>query len=555
MKSVKPLTREIRKLARKRLRAKKPLWKEYQRLRRTWRTRLRRQTGSVGIIYLLAVAFVIIKNGQSGSAMLLLSMYSLATSIGRAAAFSDLLYRSGNLAYFMHTPATDREFFEYEWPATLRSSAMVWVYSLCAFSFVATSRGLGGAGYAAAVVAATLQWLLILSVVVVLTKVHLNRWVRTAGTISYFAVFACVFLPAAYVPGVERILLVSPSSWIPFVFEDAFVARFSGSFYFLVPALLVIAVLPLAFRRLRDGYPQTPLVYPFRGAGIADFIAAEMADSGDVDAHGRPRALERGRQAELTRALLQEFDWKSSGWLERVASRTFSQRDKQVAEFLCGGVIGQWSASWLLAMKIAAVELLTLPWFFDPRIGLVLGAVASLVAVPVFGGKWAAMRIVNAAGTIQPICAAMPLSYWDVTSVVMKVNLVRYAVWLPVFLSYGALLGWRALFSPWSGVEIVAWVFLILVWSQPIVIIALHSVGTNDTRRITLHSMLAAGLIILLAIAYVAAIIIFTAKIAGTDEQWFVLSIPGFLLCPAAIWFVYKAWYQRGKLDTVRIAD
>jgi hypothetical protein len=102
---------------------------------------------------------------------------------------------------------------------------------------------------------------------------------------------------------------------------------------------------------------------------------------------------------------------------------------------------------------------------------------------------------------------------------------------------------------------IVAWVFLILLWSQPIVIFALHSVGTNDTRRITLHSMLAAGLIVLLAIAYLAAIIIFTAKLWGTDEQWFALSIPVFLLCPATIWFVYKVWYQRGKLDTVRIAD
>ncbi len=124
MKSVKPLSREIRKLARKRLRAKKSVWKEYKRLRRTWRTRLRRQTSSVGIIYLFASAFVILKNGQNASAMLLLSTYSLATSIGRAATFSDVLYRSGNLAYFMHTPASDREFFEYKWRATLRSSAI-----------------------------------------------------------------------------------------------------------------------------------------------------------------------------------------------------------------------------------------------------------------------------------------------------------------------------------------------------------------------------------------------------------------------------------------------
>ncbi len=341
---------------------------------------------------------------------------------------------------------------------------------------------------------------------------------------------------------------------MPFVFEDAFVARFSGSFYFLVPALLVVALLPLAYRRLRDGYPQTPLVCPISGAGIADFIATETTDSNDVDTDGRPRARARGRQAELTRALLQEFDWKSSGWLESVASRIFSQRDKQVAEFLCGGNIGQWSALWL-AMKVAAVGILTLPWFFDPRIGLVLGALASLIALPVFGGQWAAMGIVNVAGTVQPICAAMPLLYWDVTSVVMKVNLVRYAVWLPVLLLYGALLGRRVLLSPWNGLEIAAWVFLILVWSQPIVIIALHSVGTNDTRRITLHPMLAAGLIILLAMAYVAASIIFMARIGGTDERWFALSIPCFLLCPAAIWFVYKVWYQRGKLDTVRIAD
>jgi hypothetical protein len=558
VKSFKPLAQAIRTAARARLRASESLWKEYKRLRRTWASYLRRRSLSLGALYLIVPLAIAFANGNKSAPVLLLSLYSAATIIHRAAALSDVLYRSGDLAYFMHSPAADREFFDFAWPRTFRSALWVWLYSVLTFSFLVVTYGLGGGGWAAALTAATLQWLLVISLVAILAQVPLTSPVRASAAALYFLAFVSLFLPPRFTSFILRILLPLPSSWVPFVFDRALLNQNLEFLYLLLPVLLVIGLLPVAFRRLRHGYPSVELVYPLQTAAAAGSENKEEID-GETETIGRDRDW-RSANAAQARDIdispsLRLFDWNRSPWLERLANRMFNARDKEVAEFLCGGVAAPWSPLWALAFKIAAVGLVVLPWFFDPRIGFVIGCIASMFALPVLGGRWPGLQSLRFSTTVQPVFAAVPISYWDVTSVVFKVNLARYLAWLPVFLAYGAMLGWRLLSSPSQGLEIAIGIFLILLWSQPIVIVGKHSSGTNDTRRITFHSLAWAGVILFLAIIYVLSILLVFSGLLSIGGLLFIIATLGILVSPLMIWLVYKVWYERGKIDTVRAAD
>jgi hypothetical protein len=127
--SSKPLARKIRKLSRERLRASKTLWMEYKRIRRSGLSRIRQRLGLIGLIYPVAILWVFVQRSDRKAPLLLLTLYSVASVFGHANALSNALYRSGDLAFFMHVPVTDEQFFKYEWRRFLRSSLWVWFYS------------------------------------------------------------------------------------------------------------------------------------------------------------------------------------------------------------------------------------------------------------------------------------------------------------------------------------------------------------------------------------------------------------------------------------------
>jgi hypothetical protein len=310
-----------------------------------------------------------------------------------------------------------------------------------------------------------------------------------------------------------------------------------------------VAFLPIAFRRLRDAYPSVEIVFPLQTVAPD----SESEDQEVTTADWQPTYSARPGGVDLSPSL-RPFDWSTSPWLERLVAKMFDARDKQVAEFLCGGVRAPWSGLWLLALKFAAAGLAALP-LLDPRIGLAIGGIACLLALPILGGRWPGLQNIRFPATIQPLFAALPISYPEVTSVVLKVNLARYLAWSPIFLGYGAMLGWRLASSPALGLKIASGIFFLLLWSQPIVIAGIHSRGTNDTSRFTLHMVGGAGVILCLAISYAVSIFALNAGITATGRAWFTAAIVTILLSPSLIWFAYKVWYERGKIDTVRVAE
>jgi hypothetical protein len=557
----KPLAQEIRKLAREKLRASNALWKEYKRARPSILDRIRKRLGLIGLFYLAAILMVLAQHGGPKAPLVLLALYSAATVVGRSNALFNTLYRSRDLAFFMHMPVTDKHFFRYAWRQFLKSSLWVWFYSFLAFGYLTVISKAGTIGWTAAVIASTLQWLLIVSLVVT-AELLAPSWPKAKiGLPLYLLTFGAIFVPESWATLAWRALLPLPTAWIPHIFELAVLNHESGSLYLVIPIVLFLVSLPLTSRRLRESYPIVAPTYPLASNAVADVKRDDDEISLVREEDWQSRSTKATSNLRVTPAHLRGLDWSSSGWIESLAGHLLNEREKKSADFLCGGHLGLWSDLWRLGLKIAAtgVVALLLPKLFAVWIGIAIGAVASSFALPVIGGRWEGMQLVTLSGTVRPACAGIPLSYTEMSRVLAKINLLRYAAWLPIFLVYGALLAWRLQMAPLLGIKVAAEVLLILISFQPILIVGRHSYGTNDTKRLNLHSIVAISVIGSIGIAYAVCLtIVFIATEWAPEGSRVVpafVAATGMFFCSLLIWFCYRLFYNRGRLDTLRVAD
>jgi len=557
----KPLARAIRRNARERLRASTNLWKDYKRMRRgRWR-RLSLGRWFV-MLYPVFIIGVLGQRATNDLLLLLLTLYCTATIFGRSTGLATTLYRSGDLAFFMHVPVTDREFFDFEWPRFLYSSLFVWFCSATVF-VVLTLRQEGpyGANLAAAAVAATLQWLLVLVLCIVLHLAPARFLNMRIGTPLYVLGFTAIFLPAQWVENLRWIAQPLPTAWVLRVFERGVLKHDTSTLPWVIASVVLVGLLPIAFQRMRNAYPRFELVYPLLTARVG--VAEEVPRPKSARVVGE--SVESGSDKTapaiaLTPVLLPALNWENSGWIERLASRWLNSRDRQVATFLCGGKLGRWSAEWNLGIKIAAggVVSMFLTSLLPGWVCLALGAVASVSALPVFGGRWDGLQLVAVSGTVGPAHAGLPLSYSEITRVLLKVNLVRYLVWVPIFLVYAtavAVVGGM----PWSwGLQMGVGILIALISAQWIFVFGHLASGTNDTKRATLHTLGTFTAILVIAPAYLGCVAVFFVAMNWAPDPraaWAAPAALGMFFFSWLIWRVYKLLYDRGRIDLMRLPN
>lgn len=565
MKSNRALAGAIRRTAHERLKSSSELWKDYKHMRRS---RMRRaQVGRWAVmLYPVLLLGTLGQRASNELLLLLLTLYCTATIFGRAGKFALTLYRSGDLAFFMHVPVTDTDFFDYEWPRFLRASLFVWFAAASAFVLVAIRQG---APYQsnlwAAMAAATLQWLVVVTLCVIL---HLlpPRFMNLRIGVSIYALgFAAIFFPAEWIEHLKTIIRPLPTAWVPTVFERGVLAHDTSTLPRVVAVVLLVALLPLAYQRVRKAYPRSELAYPLFTARVSN-AEEERADGGKVSPtpqQNEDRADEESvvrAAAPLAAIQLSSLNWEASGWIERLTGRWLNAREKRVAAFLCGGQLGQWSAAWRLGSKVALGGVLSmfLTVLLPNWVCIVAGSVATLCAVPVFGGRWDGMQLVVSSGTLWPAYAGLPISYSDVTRVLLKVNLVRYAVWSPIFIVYAVGLA-IVIELPWFfGVRFALALLAVLISAQGIFIMGQHANGTNDTRRLTWHSLVAIVSVLLLVIAYLVSVGVFFGSAGRAGAPDIALAAGG---CTASFlfswlsWAVYRLLYNRGRIDLLRLPN
>ncbi len=565
MNSNRALATAIRRKARERLKASSVLWKDYKRMRRArWR---RTQLGRWAVM--LYPVVILASLGQRASnelLLLLLTLYCTATIFARSARFASTLYRSADLALFMHVPVSDTDFFDYEWPRFLRASLFVWFAAASVFVSLAFRQGTPyQANLWAAMAAATLQWLVVVTFCVIL---HLlpPRFMNLRIAMPVYGLgFAAIFFPTEWVERLNTLVGPLPMAWVSTVFERGVLSHDTSTLPRVVAVVLLVAFLPLGYQRMRRAYPKFELAYPLFTArvGSAEEELAGAEKGGRTLSEAQDHAHEEAvmRPATPPAAIrLPSLHWETSGWIERLAGRWLNAREKYVAAFLCGGQLVRWSAAWRLGAKVALGGVLSmfLTALLPAWVCFAAGAVATLCAVPVFGGRWDGMQLVVSSGTLWPAYAGLPVSYSDITRVLFKINLVRYAVWAPIFVAYAAGLAIVMQVPGIVGVRFALELLAVLISAQGIFIMGQHANGTNDTRRLTWHSLVAIVSVLLLAIAYLASIGIFLASAGwewGSESAVAAGTFAAMFFFSWLSWSVYRLFYNRGRVDLLRLPN
>ena len=558
MKSIRLIVRAIRKSARARLRLSRSSWREYKRSRGPFYRRSFPGGRRLGQIYVLAIVVFAAQHRDPRFALFVLALYSTATVLQRAHAFQQSLYHSFDLAFFMHCPVADRKFFSHAWRSMLKSSFSIWLSAFGVFALLVVRSEMSPRFWFLAVIASALHWLFLLSLILIADRFVPTRQLMRISLPLYILTFASFFAPDFFVRATWTPVSFLPTAWIPSLLERAAFANESPRIFLIIPALGIIALLPPLYRSARSRYPRWELQYP-----IALFVANEEDDS-DVSASGPQYEVDALKQplrlfSEPQTVSLARLDWNSSSWLEKIAGKSLNAAEKATAGFLLGGQLGSWSRGWSLGVRVAAAGLAVLLFPVIPMfVGILIGLVGTGFAVPLFGGSWLGLQLVPTYGTVRLACAGLPVSYTLASRAIAKINSIRLITWLPAFLLYGAAIAWREAMPFQFGLWMAIRVFFALFSLQPILILGKHSQGTNDSRQVNFHSVIFLLAALFLGTIYVGCSIAFVVvPSASTEPHPILLTTFAVAMISSSflLWSTYRIFYDRGRLDTIRVGD
>lgn len=333
-------------------------------------------------------------------------------------------------------------------------------------------------------------------------------------------------------PGLAQCLLTAtPAGWVILLLQDKWLPS--------AGLAALAAAMPWATQRLRALSETEPV-------SLADWRLSATALA-DEDGEAAPPAealvapveLRDVEERILRREFLEPSPLASSGGdvLERMANRLLSEREKLVAEFLLGGTPGWWTRHWQRAAVvtlIGVVGAVALPWGQAWWLALAGAVVSMFLAGPVLGGHW-------------PLLAWhgwVPVGYWEILRVLVKVNTVRVAVWLPLLAASGAAIAVRVDLGATAGALFGCKLALLCWWMQPVAFVLHVSSATSDTAQIRVGGVLATvGFFALVVVLFVAG---------GMELAPWPFPLIGIMAGTAAAWVVaalYGCGYNRVAFD------
>lgn len=548
------LARAIRSRAREQLRRSRDLWSDYKQMRGSRLRRVLKRLRFLIYFYPLVGLTALGQRNGPDLPMVVITLYSAATILTRAAGFSTALYSSGDLAFYMHVPVSDRRFFDHQFGKFLRASFVVWFFAFVVFTYVAAFSVTGPMRWLAAIAAATLHWLLVASLALFCQWI-VPRWrVANLSIPLYGLAFGALFLPPEWIEKLRTAILPLPTAWIPAIFQQGILRGHSSSIWLLVPAVATIALLPATLARLRNNYPRFDIVYPL----MAGSATAEMEEDEFLEPW-TPRAddeAERDNEQPKFRPpaiILPKFDWNAQGWIERTAARVLGSERQLQVEFLAGDQVN-WTKAWYKGLKITGVgALLTLTWPGTPLwVSWAIGVIGFMFMLPLAAGTWPAMHPRVAGGTgVIPMHAVVPLSFSQMSRAMLSVSLARFLAGVPFLFAYGAVLGWRAGLPVLISLGISLRVLIVLLSFQPYAILFRHSETTNDSQSIKFGRLVFLIVLFFLALGWLACVILFFVLNAHAEQTFLIVAMVGLFAFSTVSWLLYKRLYNR-SIDVLR---
>jgi hypothetical protein len=378
------------------------------------------------------------------------------------------------------------------------------------------------------------QWLFLVAMAVCLVAFARPKYFAFPAALFEMAAFLFLFAGqnhprlCAWLSGLAW--CVPPLGWI---LQSLGVSGSSDLLHRVWPGLMsavVLALSPIAFRRARQAFL---LIEPRHAT---DGRNPELIEFGERLA----QSADDARAAIQRRQFLAGFDWQNAGFLERFVARLLNARERVLAEFLLAA-----NPRWTVLLRgVLPFLLLVLAalWLFGRRLfptaGMLVFMAGMMGAVMLFKSP-RGFALPPGGGLQSPYYALYPIRFWELTRVLLKINLAKTLVLLLFLFVLRAAFGGFQPLTVWDGLKLAA----LALMAQPLLVIAAISPNTNDTRKAGSGCLVFALMSVMLG---VAATFFFAAR-------WWVVAPAGFVTAalPAFVLFLYGRWFNRSRFDLV----
>jgi len=496
---------ELRRLARAEADASPAARKVYHQNRRRKMVRGEVPWWLVGAVATVA-AFAASAKPTSHWTLLALTVLATGWTARRAMDLSWRIQGTDDVALpLVSLPISDADYARLQTDRWLKGSWVSLAFMAVCFAGLAWGMSDAGPGIkACALAAAALQCGVISSFGALLSRIRWGWWmgiasmlVMGAGPLMLWAGPPRGYSGAAGLAFFEPLL---PTAWVTAGFRMLALEGDLRGALLAIPAALLAAALPLFLARKRREPRYWELTIPAGGtAGVEHAVDQEIAQEPNPPPPKEMAALRHRVRAELTsnledrirtRKFLGEPEWRTSGFLERVAAALMSDRERILADFLMAGPTG-WGRAWVWAALWSAAAALV-GFYIGSAQGAnfgklifpgVLGALAAWHAGALVGGQWPGFGLIRSGSLVSPVTAGYPIGYFEAARVALKVHAVRCLAWLPLgALAIAGLV--RCLGGAWTDLPLyTARAGAILILAQPAVIAICLAAGNRDVSR------------------------------------------------------------------------
>jgi hypothetical protein len=515
-----------------------PKGKVFQRSVLTWSTQ-----GWFSFIFAFILISFAASHDQPDLAYAALALWTIATVFKRALLFQNLIYASNDLEVFYQLPISDDHIFSVQWSKFLVQSSGLFFNLALAYGGLALVSGFDGRILFIAILTAAAQTILSIAL-----SVHVAAWARriplnAISSLLSVTAFALIFFwssfPAA-LPGIINLGYWSnPCGWLNYASVKFAGAHDYQALLLLLPITFIVASARVSLLHLRAGYA---LPEPIFGNSEPELTEENFPQFGShPPVPGETEICDR----IASRDFMRPSGWPHLGWIEKIAARSMTGRQRLVTEFLVAGIPG-WTGKLRWGIVLTAISSVAV-LFFGEQGGFIIFFPAYLIAtalLPLSGNEWRGLQTAPTGGLFAPIYAMFPVSYDEILTVVLKVNVIRCVAAFPMLAIYGAIAAGVLHHPVLLGITLAAKVTVSSIALQPLFFALRISSGTNDSRTNRLSWHLLWIIPVILALAG-CLFLVFNSKSDWTAAI-FMIAVS---ILSLSIIVVQRRLYRFGKFD------
>ena len=497
------------------------------------------------------------------TALALITLWGFSLIAFRAQSLLSCLFSSRDLRTFALLPVSEQTIFRWELQKFFRGSLISPLQFLGAFSALAWLFAFSPLKWLAVLPLALLTWAVTVAAGAFCAARRPSfpyQLVFTGFVLLFFVILLSqkfiaqplIALLDHYAFGLN---LISPSGWPVSLFQLLLPNPRWANLILLIPIAALFLTFKKSLARLSNRYQYREQTIP----PVADLVPpSEIAEPAAPGRAGQqplrlgPTAIE---EVIRSRQFLLSVPWHNAGWFENLLWRWFSEREKNLADFVFpnGFAIGEpWKTIFrnlAVALFVALLVDLISPaaklWVLG--IGLFITVTHCLAQILVTGR---AFQLIMSNGVGIPMYAGLGIGLRELAGLLVKCSVAQLPLLCLFTVACSTVVVWQ-LSAPlelgiWYGLKIT----ILVLGGRFIALIFGFSSGTNDTSRIRLRTISLIFSVIFLVLAFIGL----AAASLLIPDQRFALPLLVLTLVEAYATFRLYGWfYHANRFDLMRI--